>query len=66
MKNDSTEELLRILRESTNPLTTQDVLRKIKDKCPDASMTMLVELMDSGLINGDWAAGRGYLWSLQP
>ena len=64
MKNESMEELLRILKGSQNPLTTQEILRKVKDKCPDASMSMLVGLMDVGVIVGKWTAGRGYIWTL--
>ena len=64
MKNESMEELLRILRSARDPLTTQEILRKVKDKCPDASMSTLVALMDSGVIMGEWATGKGYLWTL--
>jgi hypothetical protein len=64
MKHESMEELLKILRASKDPLTTQEILWKIKDKCPEASMALLVDLMDSGLIIGEWTAGRGYLWNL--
>jgi len=64
MANESMEELVKILRASNNPLSTQEILRKVKDKCPDASMSMLVALMDSGVIMGKWAAGKGYMWTL--
>jgi hypothetical protein len=64
MTSESMEELVKILGASSNPLSTQEILRKVKDKCPDASVGMLVALMDSGVIMGEWAAGKGYLWSL--
>jgi hypothetical protein len=66
MKNEFVEELMRVLKTSQNPLTTQEILQRVKDKCPDASMTMLVELMDQGIVVGQWAAGKGYLWTLAP
>jgi hypothetical protein len=64
VKNESTEELLSILRSSNSPLATQDILLKVKEKCPDASMSMLVALMDVGVIAGEWIPGKGYFWTL--
>jgi len=64
MKNETDDELLKILRASKNPLTTQEIMKKIRDKCPDASMNILVALMERSAIVGEWAAGKGYLWSL--
>jgi hypothetical protein len=64
MTNESMEELVKILRTSKDPLSTQEILRKVKDKCPDASMSMLVTLMDSGVIMGKWVTGKGYFWML--
>ncbi len=64
MKNESMEELLQILRSSSGPMATQDILLKVKEKCPDASMSMLVELMDASIIVGQWVPGKGYLWAL--
>ena len=64
MINESMEELVKILKISKNPLSTQEILEKVKDKCPEASVGMLVTLMDSGVIIGIWAAGKGYIWTL--
>ncbi len=66
MKNEFTEELMRVLKASQNPLTTQEILQRVKDKCPEASMTMLVGLMDQGIVIGQWTTGKGYLWTLAP
>jgi len=64
MKIEAEDELLTVLRASKNPLTTQEIMQKIKDKCPDASMSTLVALMERGVIAGEWAAGKGYVWML--
>jgi len=62
MKVETEDELLKILRASKNPLTTQEIMDRIKDKCPDVSMSVLVALMERGVIVGEWADGKGYTW----
>jgi len=52
------------LRTSRSALTTQEILRKVTNKCPNASISLLVALMDSGTIIGKWSSGKGYLWAL--
>jgi Fe2+ or Zn2+ uptake regulation protein len=63
-KIESRDELMNILKSAKNPLTTRDIMQKIKDKCPDVSINTLVALMERGVIAGEWAAGKGYVWML--
>ena len=63
-KNETEDELLKILRASKNPLTTQEIMQEVRDKCPDASISILVALMERGVIVGEWTAGKGYVWIL--
>ena len=64
IKKESIQEMLKILKSSKVALTTQEILQKVRDKCPDASMSVLVTLMDSDIIIGKWTVGKGYLWTL--
>ena len=63
-KNETEEELLKILKASKNPLTTQEIMHEVRDKCPDASMSILAVLMERGVIVSEWATGKGYVWKL--
>ena len=58
------DELMNILRSAKNPLTTREIMLKIKERCPDISINTLVTLMERCVINGEWVAGKGYVWTL--
>lgn len=65
MKKETEEEIIKVLRSVNEPLTTKEVLEKVKGRCPDASMSYLVMLMNKGKIDGKWIVGKGYVWSLR-
>ena len=64
MKTKTENELLSILKKAKKPLTTQEIMKKFFEKCPEASMNMIVSLKESGVIVSEWASGKGYVWML--
>jgi Fe2+ or Zn2+ uptake regulation protein len=64
MKNDAEEEMLRILRVSKGPLTTQEIMHEVKEKCPDASVGILSLLTEKGVVTSEWLPRKGYVWRL--
>jgi len=65
MKEETEEEIIRILGLADEPLTTKAVIEKIKDRCPDSSVSYLVQLKRKGVVDGKLIPGRGYVWSLR-